>query len=348
MRLPFVFVCIIVHSASLYAQDLHFIYAKSDNIYSPSAFYVLGEDTVLTVELSNKDAVLSLINLKNNTVIGTQREGRGPGEMQTSGSKYISWFNENSILVWDDGLYRGAIYDKELNYLGDLKKSNHDAITSLIVLNDTTVLYKELFGVNNIAKTNEIRGTELTSRTFKEIKINKISGLEEIARNPLVNQGPVYAENDKAYLGFNFSSTILVISKNGMAVDTLLTPVYLPFPVVKFKDGYAAPDHSKWPAAALSIAADAHFIYVLYSGKIFDDSIFKQVSDLIRGKIADSIENSDNSTTIHIYDKKSYTFRRELNLPIQAKRIFVHNGSLYTLSYNKGEYQIIKYKISLQ
>jgi len=324
-------------------QTLEKIYSHSDNIYSPSTFFVVGEDTILTVELQNKEAVLSLIDLKNDRVISSQRAGRGPGELSTQGAKYISQIGRDSLLVWDEGLYRGMIYDKSLNYIGGLK-SNDSAISTVVVLNDSVAITKEIFSNKTVAKLQALRKTQLTNHTYKFIATNDFKDIEKIESNPLLNQGPLIASGGKVYLGFYFSTKILVFSSD-FTTDTLATPVHLPLPTVPYKNGYAAPDQAKWPKATLSISADKNYIYTLFSGKIFDDGIFKQLSNLITRKAINSIENSDNSNTVHLYDIKTNRFIRTIELPVQAKRIFVHNNNLYTLSYEDDMYHIIKYKL---
>lgn len=331
--------------ATTSGQVLDKIYSYTENIYSPSTFYVVGEDTILTVELQNKEAVLSLIDLKNDQVISSHPAGRGPGELSTQGSKYISQFDRDFFLVWDEGLYRGMIYDKNLNYIGGLK-SDESSMASVVVLNDSVAVTKEMFSNKTIAKFQALNDTRLTNHNYKQISITDFEDFEKIESNPLLNQGPLIASDGKVYLGFYFSTKVLVLSSD-FTIDTLATPVHLPLPTVPYKNGYAAPDQAKWPKATLSISTDKNYIYTLFSGKKFDDKIFKQISNLVMGKVADSIENANNSKTVHMYNKKTNEYIRTIELPVQAKSIFVFNNHLYTLSYKDAMYHIIKYKINL-
>ncbi|MFA5667912.1 MAG: hypothetical protein WC967_01615 [Balneolaceae bacterium] len=327
-------------------QVLDNVYSYTENIYSPSTFFVVGEDTILTVELQNKEAVLSLIDLKNDRVISSHPAGRGPGELSTQGSKYISQIGRDSLLVWDEGLYRGMIYDKSLNYISGLKSENN-AVAAVVALNNSVAVTKEMFNNKTVAKFQALNETRLTNQTYKQISTTDFQDLEKIESNPLLNQGPLIASGGKVYLGFYFSTKVFVLSPD-YTVDTLATPVHLPLPTVPYKNGYAAPDQAKWPKATLSISTDQNYIYMLFSGKKFDDKIFNQISNLLMGKVADSIENANNSNTVHVYDKKTNEYIRTIELPVQAKSIFVFNNHLYALSYKDAMYHIIKYKMNLE
>lgn len=325
-------------------QELKEVYSYHKNIYTPSAFYVLGEDTILTVELDNREAVLSLHDLKNKQVIATRRGGRGPGELSQNGLKYISKMGKDSIWVWDVGQRKGMIFDNKLNYLTDVVAEDH-GVGSALIVNDTTVIAKKVFDGDNVVALYPFKGNRIGDKALLRIKSGDFKSLLPITENPLLNQGPIFADRDAAYMGFYFGSTVLAISAEGK-VDTLSTPYNLPFPIVDYDKGYAAPDHGKSPEATLDISTDGQHIYILFSGKKFEGGPFRQLANVITGKLAEEIEKSDNTKEVLVIDKKSKKYIGSLNLPVMSKRIFVHGNSLYTLSYRDKRYSIIKYEMN--
>ncbi|MCW9706175.1 hypothetical protein [Fodinibius salsisoli] len=326
-------------------QELEEVYSYHENIYTPSAFYVLGEDTILTVELGNGDAVLSLHDIKNKKVIATRRSGRGPGELSQNGLKYISKMGTDSIWVWDVGQRKGIIFDNKLNYVADVVAEDQ-AISAALILTDTTVVAKKAFNDESVAALYPLRNNRIGSKVMSRIRINNFESLRPIAENPLLNQGPMFADRDAVYMGFYFGSMVPMLSTEGKA-DTLSVPYDLPFPEVEYEKGYAAPDHGKYPEATLDISTDDQHIYILFSGKKFDAGPFRQLANAMTGKLAEEIEKSDNTKEILVIDKNSKNFIKSLNLPVMSKRISVHNNSLYTLSYRDKRYSIIKYRLNI-
>ncbi|GAA5521051.1 hypothetical protein LQ318_04855 [Aliifodinibius salicampi] len=343
MRLFGIFLFVGITIKSGICQELKEVYSYHENIYTPSAFYVLGEDTILTVELGNRDAVLSLHDIKNKQVIATRRGGRGPGELSQNGLKYISKMGKDSIWVWDEGQQKGMIFDDKLNYLTDVVAKDHGIGTALIV-NDTTVIAKKAFDGDNVVALYPLEGNRIGGKALFSINSGDFKSLLPITENPLLNQGPMFADRDAAYMGFYFGSTVLALSAEGK-VDTISTPYNLPFPIVDYDKGYMAPDHGKSPEATLDISTDDDHIYILFSGKKFDVGPFRQLVNGITGKLAEEIEKSDNTREVLVIDKKSKKYIGSLDLPVMSKRIFVHGNSLYTLSYGDKRYSIIKYKM---
>ncbi|MDZ7805621.1 MAG: hypothetical protein U5K71_00725 [Gracilimonas sp.] len=113
-----IWVCLIVQTAN--GQNLKKTLVYQDNIYSPSAIFALNEDTILTVELSNKEAVLSMHDLKSKSMIASHPAGRGPGELSQTGAKRFSRINNDLILLWDKSQRKGIVYDHNLTYITDI------------------------------------------------------------------------------------------------------------------------------------------------------------------------------------------------------------------------------------
>lgn len=281
MRLFAILLFVVITIQSGICQELKEVYSYHENIYTPSAFYVLGEDTILTVELDNREAVLSLHDIKNKQVITTRYGGRGPGELSQNGLKYISKMGTDSIWVWDVGQRKGMIFDDRLNYLADVVAEDH-GVGSALILNDTTVLAKKAFDGNNVVALYPFKENRIGDNPLLRINSGDFKSLIPITENPLLNQGPMFADRDAAYMGFYFGSTVLAISTEGK-VDTLSTPYNLPFPVVGNAEGYAAPDHGKSLEATLDISTDDDHIYILFSGKKFEAGPFRQLVKGITG-----------------------------------------------------------------
>lgn len=337
-----VIICLFVVSPCS-GQDIEKEYHYSKNIYDPSEFFVLSEDTVLTVELSNKEAILSLHDLKNEQVIATRRAGNGPGELSENGVKYITWFKNDSLWVWDSGQRKGIIFDANLEYVGDIRVKD-SAIGSSLILNDTTAVTKKAYGRETVAELRRLEGYEITDEIYERLETKKVESLKQINENPLLNQGTIYSHKGATYLGFDYGSTIMKIAPDEN-LDSLSVQNYIPLPEVDYQNGYSAPDHSKSPKGTLDITADSEYIYVLFSGKKFDSNPFRQLKGAITGKLADQLEESDNAKTIQMYDRVTNEYKGDLKLPVISKKINIYKDKLYSLSYEDSKYKIIKYQL---
>jgi len=326
-------------------QELKKTLVYQDNVYSPSAIFALSEDTILTIELSNKEAVLSMHDLNSKTMVASHTAGRGPGELSQVGTKYFSKINNDFFLLWDEGLRKGMVYDYDLNYITDIRYGDR-AISSAIVLNDSLVITKKIYDTKTVAEVRLFKNYEITDEILLKINADHFKSLVPISRNPMVDQGPMFSGTENAYIGFNYSTLVLSISPNG-TIDTLKTPRSFILPTVEYDNGYSAPDHAISPEGTLSIATDDNYVYVLFSGKKFEVKPFMMAVKTITGKIADEFEKSDNSTELQIFDKKTGNYIKSIELPEMAKEIDVYGNYLYALSYVDGFYQVIKYELTL-
>lgn len=330
----------------VYPQQLELINTFEEHIYSPSVFYVLGEDTILTVEQGNKDGVLSLIDLKNNEVLNARRAGMGPGEFSQNGLKYITETKDGSIWVWDGGHRRGTLFERNLDYITDIKIDDH-TISSALYVNDTTVVAKKLYENQSIVGLYPMEKYRVKSPPYFGVNAYDYTPFVPFSSNPLLNQGAIITDHTgKAFAGFLFGSTVINLHPND-GWDTLATPYYHPFPEVKSNSGYMMPDHAKEPQTTLSLSSDSSYIYLLYSGEKFDDSLFKQIGNMITGKMAEALEKSNTATKVFVFDQNNRQFITEFNLPVRSKRIFRYKDWLYTLSYDEGRYRIMKYEFKL-
>jgi len=338
-----IWLCLVVQTTN--GQELKKILVYQDNIYSPSAIFALNEDTILTVELSNKEAVLSMHNLKNNSMIASHPAGRGPGELSQIEAKHFSMIDNDLFLLWDKGQRKGIVYDRNLTYITDIRY-NDRAISSAIILNDSLAIVRKFYDMQTLTEIRRFKDYEITDDILVKIDTDYYDSLKPISHNPLVDQGPMFSGTDNAYIGFNYSTLVLSISPNG-TIDTLKTPRSFILPTVEYDNGYSAPDHAISPEGTLSIATDDNYVYVLFSGKKFEVKPFMMAVKTITGKIADEFEKSDNSTELQIFDKKTGNYIKSIELPEMAKEIDVYGNYLYALSYVDGFYQVIKYELTL-
>lgn len=334
--------CLFLHTAK--GQELKKTLVYQDNIYSPTNIYALNEDTILVVDLSNREAVLSLHDLKNKTVIASHRAGRGPGELSQVGAKRISRVNDDLIFLWDNSQRKGMVYDRNLTYITDIGY-NDRSISSAAILNDSLAVVRKLYNFQTAAEIRRFNNNEITDDILLNIDSDYYESLKPMSINFMVDQGPMFTDTDKAYIGYFYSTLVLSISSNGK-VDTLKTPKSFILPTVEFDDGYSAPDHGVYPQGTLSIATDDNYVYVLFSGKKFEIKPFMAAVKTITGKIADEIEKSDNTTELQIFDKQTGNYIKSIELPEMAKDITFSGNYLYALSYVDSFYQIIKYEFS--
>lgn len=341
----FLLLCLCLFIQTANGQNLKKTLIYQDNIYSPSAIFALNEDTILTVELSNKEAVLNMHDLKSKSMIASHPAGRGPGELSQTGAKRFSRINNDLILLWDKSQRKGIVYDHNLTYITDIRY-NDRSISSAIILNDSLAIVRKFYDMQTLTEIRHFKKYEITDDILLKIDTDYYGSLLPISRNPMVDQGPMFSGTDNAYIGFNYSTLVLSISSNGK-VDTLKTPRSFILPTVEYDNGYSAPDHTISPEGTLSIATDDNYVFVLFSGKKFEVKPFMMAVKTITGKIADEIEKSDNTTELQIFDKKTGSYIKSVELPEMAKEIDVYGKYLYALSYVDGFYQIIKYELTL-
>lgn len=338
-----IFLSLVIHPAN--GQELKKTLVYQDNIYSPTNIYALNEDTIIVVDLSNRDAVLSMHDLKSKTVIASHRAGRGPGELSQKGRKLISIINNNLFLLWDNNQRKGMVYDRDLTYITDIRY-NDRSISSAVILNDSIAVVRKFYNFETAAEIRRFNNNNIIDKVLLKIDTDYYDSLKPISINFMVDQGPMITDTDKAYIGYFYSTLVLSISSNG-TVDTLKTPNSFILPTVEYDDGYSAPDHAISPEGTLSIATDDKYVYVLFSGKKFEIKPFMMAVKTITGKIADEIEKSDNTKELQIFDKRTGNYIKSIELPEMAKDITVLGNYLYALSYVDGFYKIIKYELLL-
>jgi len=337
---------LITSLCSASGQSVTEVAQYSENIYSPTNIYIVGEDSLLIVDLNNKEAVVTLHDLNQKKVIASRRAGRGPGEFAQNGVKYITTYNNNLLWIWDEGQMKAIILNKSLDYVGDIISDNK-SVSSALLKNKNLVVVKNFFSTEYIVGLYELKGKRIQSNPLKKLSTQHFPSYAPITNNPLINQGPMTRADDAVYIGFNYASNIIVIDKNN-AIDTLKNhPEYIPFPEYKSKNGYEAPDQAKFPLATLDIATDDNNIYILFSGKTFDMGFLNKVKNAITGEIADKIEKSSNATDVFVFDKRTKKYKNRFTLPHLAKSITVSGGYMYGLSYVDGIYFIKKYKMDL-
>ncbi|MEX0596978.1 MAG: hypothetical protein WD512_10815 [Candidatus Paceibacterota bacterium] len=336
---------LLLSSQIILAQGFELVGTLNSNIYSPSEIFVLDEDRIVTVELTNKYGVLNLIDFNTGEVLASRPAGRGPGEFSQNGKKLITLTNDNSLWVWDNGRRRGFIFDKDLNYHTDVI-SNDKSVTDAIHLNDSTIVVRKMFSTNTVFCKNKLNGNRISDESFHCFNSESIKNLESIKKNPLLNQGPMAKLGGKAYIGFNFTSTILSIAAE-YGTDTLQTPYFIPFPEVGENRGQTieAPDHGENPKTTIDIASDGENIYILYSGEKFETNLIKQFTGYITGELAHEMEKSDNASDLFVFDKETGKFIESLTLPNISKRIEVYGDYFYTLSYVDKNYVVNKYRL---
>lgn len=117
------------------------------------------------------------------------------------------------------------------------------------------------------------------------------------------------------------------------------------FPEYESNDGVIeAPDHGEFPQATLSMTVNDNHIFVLHSGRIFDEGWLRSVIHQITERWEEQNMEYDHSDRLLIYDKHSGEFINEIQLPEPAYKIQATNDFFYIYSY-LDEPVFVKYKM---
>jgi hypothetical protein len=123
---------------SIKAQPaFEYLHTYADNIFDPTDFIVLDENTLLISD--NKiNYPVYLLDMLNDEITAQISYGKGPGELS---NRYKNIFHLNDeVFIWDSGNQVLNIYDQFLNYSRAVTFSSHGYIYSVLPIDKTTFL----------------------------------------------------------------------------------------------------------------------------------------------------------------------------------------------------------------
>lgn len=318
------------------------VYRQDRGIIYPQDFFVFEDDEAILFEPQSDRGVLTKIDLENGEVLSSVRSGRGPGEVARSGSKILSKLNNDEIWLWDSGLRRGTIFDESLSYIKDIK--GMDGISNLAPLNTESVLTwtnfgNQLFEIKPLLEDADNSGVQtFLYEDFEEF--------ESLRKTPLARQGISVSHGNSIYQGYWYSSYIVKINEDGIEYITG-GDQGIGFPEYESSGGVIeAPDHSKFPEATKSMAVNDDYLFVLHSGRKFDEGRLRTLYYQISGRWEELNQEYEHTDRLLVYDAETGEFLEELQLPEVAHKIQVTHQFLYAYSFF-DEPVIVKYRMEL-
>lgn len=314
-----------------------------NRIFDPWHIHHLGNDSLIVIDIKNDLESVQVRRLPDGKIIGSQRLGRGPGELSPVGDKIVN-MTDDYIFIWDSGARQFLQYDWELTY-----KSS--------VFTDLPLMYLAPFGDSQTVASIAMPGSDyLHLYNYKEREIDTApkktfttdqnDRLAPIKNNYLLRQGPFLVEKNSLYMGFAFSSLVLKVGTEGL--DYLINkPEDIPLPEYYFQsnvDGDAvvsAPSINEFPYGTLDLDVDEDYLYVLHSGKKLEAGRLRMIWLSATGKIAEEIENIEYSKKIFVYDKQVGTYLGEIQLLQRAKKIAVSKDYFTILSITEEGFPAI-------
>ncbi|MCC5912879.1 MAG: hypothetical protein JJU46_00770 [Balneolaceae bacterium] len=315
----------------------------SDIFTFPEKIIALSEDKIITVEPQLSDNTINLIDLRDGTVINSLRQGNGPGEV-TNAEKLIA-VKEDIIWIWDSGHARGIITNHDLNVETEVRASGRSPMFAL-PLGDEHVGTWSVFSRSDLANIYELHDYTI-SEINNSVELSELREFEDLINNPLAGQGPSEWGGGAVFRGFNYSSLIAEIRKDG-SVRLLGSEMNISFPQAdESTRSLEAPDHSEYPEATLSMALNNDYLFVLHSGKKFDASIFRRAFAAVQGKLDELERDYGHSDQLIVYSRESGELVKEITLPEPASDITAYNNVLFTYTYKQDTPEVIRYEIDL-
>lgn len=343
MKIFLVLVALFFLSANSIAQTLQEVSRLESGLIFPSDFHVVGEDRAIVIEpLSDRD-VVTLVNLETGNVIASLRAGRGPGEVHPTGKKVLSRFTNDHLWLWDSVLRRGMLLDNELLYIEDVDTGEGNFLFALPISENNVVTWSflsrsELFTIRNLD------GLTIGETTHSYL-YDEFGEFNPIPKNPLSRQGPTVSDGSAIYQGYFFSSNLLKVDHNGEIQYVTGHEMSIPFPDYDSEPGVIeAPDHGEFPEATMSLAVNNQYLFVLHSGRIFEEGLVRSMYLQLTGRWEELNAQYDHSDRLLVYDKQNGKFIREIALPEKAHKISATDDHLYIYSYLKNPV-IITYKM---
>lgn len=314
----------------------------SDLFTFPEKIVALSDDKIITVEPQLSDNTINLIDLRDGTVINSLRQGSGPGEV-TNSEKLIA-VKYDMIWIWDSGHARGIITNHDLTVEREVRASGHSPMFALPLDNEHVGSWS-VFSRSDLANISEFHNSTI-SEINASVALSELQEFEDLINNPLAGQGPSEWGGDAVYRGFNYSSLIAEISKDG-SVRLFGSEMDIPFPQAdESAQSLEAPDHSEYPEATLSMALNSDYLFVLHSGKKFDASIFRRAFAAVQGKLDELERDYGHSDRLLVYSLESSEVK-EITLPEPVSDITVYNNTLFAYTYKQDLPEVIRYEIDL-
>lgn len=340
------FLCCGFFLSGVYAQNFSIQfeeqYRLEKDLANPSDFYVTDRDRAVVIDELRAACALAFIDLRTGTPQNCHAIGSGPGEIAAQGRKVVAMRSDSSIWVSDT---RGAkVYTSDLSYQFDVRGPSVTAPLS------DTLAGQYLFELGNrLVRLYQLESErEVEDSPLETISIEERTALEPLRDNFMLRQGPVLVDDSSWFIGFDFSSHIIRLDSDGIEY-VVYGPSNIDFPDYDYaaNDGYTAPDASEYPTGTVDLDTDDTYLYVLHHGRTFDASPFKQLVDIVRGRIEAAIEEWEMTDRLLVYNKATGDFMGEVALPVRARAVEVTEEAVYILSIDDMPPSIIKYKKSI-
>ena len=318
-------------------------YRQAQGFIHPVNFFIIDEDKAILFEPLSETDTVTLVDLQNGNVLASIRAGRGPGELSRTSKKIIRRFDHNHVWIWDSGLRRGMVVDNQLDIIHEIEVDNQN-LHFAIPISEERVASWTSFSRSILFSVHQLIDYTITE-PINTIRYDEFPEYNPVQKNPLSKQGPTIARNEAIYQGYRYSSLILKMDGSGSISYTTGKEQEIGFPEYTSDDGVIeAPDHAEFPQATLSMAVNDEYIFVLHSGRIFDEGWLRSVAHQITGRWEELNIEYDHSDRLLLYNKHSGEFIREVKLPEPAYKIQATNNSFYIYTY-LDEPIFIKYKI---
>lgn len=333
-------------SATVAFNEVH---RQTEGIIYPSGFYVFEDHKAIFHEPLSGSETVTKVDLQTGELLASLRSGQGPGEVTPDREKVITQTESGEYWLWDSGHQRGMLLDSTFSYQSDLG-ANQSNLAFALPLSDDRVGSWSIFSRSNLFSIREFDNfTVVDEEPFETIPYEDYDEFEQVAQNPLSRQGPTLAKDGAIYQGYLYSSTMVKLTADGLEYLTGQEQ-NIPFPEYDSgRDGvFEAPDHGLFPQATLSIAANENYLFVLHSGRKFDEGRLRTAYYRITGRWEELNEKYDHTDRLLIYDRATGDYLHEMELPEPANKIQATDSYLYSYSYMEQDPVIITYEMMME
>lgn len=277
------------------------------------------------------DQMVAELRLDDKSIVGQAiRSGDGPGEVSGRGLG-MSLFSDGGVLVWDGGAREASVYDRQLQFEGQVRGVEHTSRGRTLLVNDSTMAVivhtpgPELINLYRLHRESGAVRIEDEPVTSIQTTDDALLADSELEENIMLRQGTHRRVGDQLFFALNYSSIVLSISEDGLEWATA-DPENHSLPVYDFRDdGWVmAPAAEDFPQGTLDVAADESYLYVLYSGQQAErpGGLFSRFTT---GDIEAEVERIRHSDRLFIFERDSGAYLEEIILPVRAKAMDVSN-----------------------
>jgi len=322
---------------------------------NPKTFHVVAPNRVVVVDPIRDKAGLTLVDLAKGTELGRFAVGRGPGQIRSGpGGHAVTQSPGGDVWLWQQGSRTLSVYAGDnLEHLETVRmRQGEDAIVPVddtLALSLPVLLSKEL----NNSETNTFvryhrwsRDPYQVSNPIRTTSTSAHSSLKPLGQNIMLRQGHYATDRGDVFVGFHFSSTLVRLDASGVQEVTSGKEA-IPFPEYSTGEGgsYEAPDVTEYPPATTDLAVDNQYVYVLHHGRTFNIGTLSRVAKTIQGKMRAVTEEWRLTDRVLVYDRKSLSFVREIQLPYRARAIETGKKYFYILTTDEVPPSVISYNL---